>query len=316
MQKVTHSTLKKEADVYWKWAKETPIAPVPAAVAREGAGSELRTPIMHYGTVMPVYLGVARYLSSFKLKKGMRLIELGSGSGRPLTYIKMLFPELEVWGVDYSAAGVAYAKKTYGKFGVKFKHVRAQDTSLEDGYFDFVISSHVIEHVTKAEGLDFIKETERLLKKGGYAFIGTPERRMCQELYMKNPGDVKKNRLVPPHEHEYTLPELQKLAEKVFPKTDVRVDALTNPTFHKIFKSSIDKFKPTEKLHTRVINAAYRTFRDKAPRPLFDRIGRMGANMQMKKMGLTFKDVLFDNSIASAKDAPMPDNLLLVCHKK
>jgi 2-polyprenyl-3-methyl-5-hydroxy-6-metoxy-1,4-benzoquinol methylase len=196
MHKVTYSQLKAEADAYWKWSQETPITPIPAAVAREGAGSEVRTPLMHYGTVMPVYLAIIRYLRSIQPTKGMRLIELGCGSGRVLTYVKILFPELEVWGVDYSAAGIEYAKKTYGSYGVIFKHTSAQDTALKPRYFDFVVSSHVIEHVTKNEGAAFIKETHRLLKKGGHAFIGTPERRRCQELYALNPTDAKEKAFI------------------------------------------------------------------------------------------------------------------------
>lgn len=314
MQKVAYSLLQKEADAYWSWATATPIPPIPPAVAREGAGSEARTPLMHYGTVMPVYLGVARYLAKLKPKKGMRLIELGSGSGRALTYIKMLFPELEVWGVDYSKDGVAYAKKSYGKYGVTFKHVRAQKTSLKANYFDFVISSHVIEHIPKAEGVDFIKETHRLLKKGGYAFIGTPERRRCQELYTKNPTDDPRYRLVPPHEHEYTLPELKALAQEVFPKANVRVDGLVNPVFYKVFKSSIDKFKPRQTLSSKAMNVAYRTFRDKAPRPVFDRITRIGVGRQLKQFNTSFKDILQDNSLVTG-DKKVAENLLLVCQK-
>lgn len=314
MQKITYSVFKKEATDFWQWTEDTPIPPIPAAVAREGAGSENRTPIMHYGVIAPVYMAVARYLHAIKPKKGMRLIELGSGSGRPLTYLKTLFPELEIWGVDYSAEGVAYAKKSYGKYGVKFKHVPAQSTALKTGYFDFVISSHVIEHVTKDEGLAFMKETYRLLKRGGYAFIGTPERRRCQELYMKNPSDQPKYRLVPPHEHEYTMSELKDLALQVFKKGNVRVNLLVNPVFHKVFKSSIQKFKPKKTITSKAINVAYRTFRDKAPRPLFDTITRVGAKQQMKKAGYDFHDILVANSIA-AESKKIADNLFLVCQK-
>lgn len=315
MQKISYSKLQKESDAYWKWAQETPIVPVPASVAKEGAGSEIRTPIMHYGVVMPVYMSVARYLQELKPKKGARLIELGSGSGRPLTYLKHLFPDLEIWGVDYSEGGVTYAKQVYGKYGVKFKHVPAQDTSLKDGFFDFVISSHVIEHVSKEEGVNFMKEAHRLLKKDGYAFIGTPERRKCQNLYSANPTEAPKGRLVPPHEHEYTLEELNQLGEMVFKKGNSRVDALVNPTFYKVFKSSIDKFKPKKGIASKSVNVAYRTFRDKAPRPLFDTITRIGAKRQMNSHGITFEDILRDNSIASAKTNPIPENLLLVCQK-
>lgn len=314
MQKVNYSAFKNEAERYWEWSERTPIAPIPAAVAREGAGSEMRTPIMHYGVILPVYMAIARYLTAVKPKKGMRLIELGSGSGRPLTYLKTLFPELEIWGVDYSADGVAYAKKNYGKYGVRFKHVPAQDTSLKSGYFDFVISSHVIEHVTEEEALAFMKETRRLLKKDGYAFIGTPERRKCQELYSENPTEKKQLRLVPPHEHEFRLSELKALGQKVFPEKNVRVDALVNPTFLKVFKSSINKFKPSTPLRKHTVNLAYRTIRDKTPRPFFDVITRIGAKRQMKQFNITFKDILFDNSV-DAESKKIPENLLLVCQK-
>lgn len=314
MQTIKYSTFKNESERYWGWAEQTHIAPIPVAVAREGAGSEMRTPIMHYGVILPVYMAIARYLTELKPKKGMRLIELGSGSGRLLTYIKTLFPELEVWGVDYSAAGVAYAKKHYGKYGVKFKHLPGQNTSLKAGYFDFVISSHVIEHVTEEEALAFMKETRRLLKKGGYAFIGTPERRKCQELYSKNPEEKKSLRLVPPHEHEFRMPELKALGQQVFPKDNVRIDALVNPLFFKVFKSSIDMFKPSTAVRRHTVNLAYRTVRDKVPRQIFDTITRVGVKRQMRRQKITFKDILFANSIA-AESKKVPENLLLVCRK-
>jgi 2-polyprenyl-3-methyl-5-hydroxy-6-metoxy-1,4-benzoquinol methylase len=314
MQKVKYSSFKKEAERYWEWSQQTPVVPIPAAVAREGAGSEMRTPIMHYGVILPVYMAIVRYLTAIKPKKGMRLIELGSGSGRMLAYLKSIFPELEVWGVDYSAKGIAYAKKNYGKYGIKFKHTSGQNTSLKTGYFDFVISSHVIEHVTEEEAVAFMKETRRLLKKGGYAFIGTPERRKCQDLYVKNPGEKPELRLVPPHEHEFRMSELKDLGLQVFSAENVRIDAIFNPAFLKIFRSSINKFRPSTRLRRHTVNLAYRTIRDKAPRPLFDTITRIGAQQQMKRFNITFRDVLLDNSIA-AESKKVPENLLLVCKK-
>ncbi|MDB5184910.1 MAG: methyltransferase type 12 [Candidatus Saccharibacteria bacterium] len=314
MQKISYSSFHDEAEKYWDWSERTPIEPVPAEVAREGAGSEIRTPIMHYGVILPVYMAIIRYLTAIKPQKGMRLIELGSGSGRPLTYLKTLFPELEVWGIDYSAEGVAYAAKAYGEHGVNFKHVTAQDTSLKSGYFDFVISSHVIEHVTAEQAVDFVAEAKRLLKDGGYMFVGTPERRKCQELYALNPTEDPQYRLVPPHEHEFRMPELKALGEQTFGKRNTRIDALVNPTFYKIFKGSIDRFKPHTKLRTHTVNLAYRTIRDMTPRPLFDTITRVGVKVQMKQAGVGFHDILLDNGIAAESDA-IPENLFLVCQK-
>ncbi len=314
MQIIKYSKFDAEAKAYLEWSKKTPVVPVPKELAVDGSGSEMRTPIMHYGVILPVYMSIIRYLKAIGPKKGMRLIELGSGSGRLLAFLKSEFPELEVWGVDYSAGAITYAKKVYGKSGVKFKHVPAQDTSLKAGDFDFVISSHVLEHVTEPEAHKFMQETHRLLKKGGYTFIGTPERRHCQNLYHANPTEKPSLRLVPPHEHEFRLPELKKLGQEVYEAKNVRVDALINPTFMKAFKSSIDKFKPSTRLRKHTVTFAYRMIRDRSPRPVFDTITRVGAKTQMKKFGITFEDILFDNAIAK-ESKRVADNLLLVCQK-
>lgn len=310
-----YSSLAEEAHRYWKWTKKHSIPQPNRLIAKEGAGSEWRTPLMHFGTVMPVYLAIERYLEVFPVKKDMKLIELGCGTGRALSYIKDRYPHLEVWGTDYSSSCISYAKKTYGKFGVKFVHATAQKTTLPTGKFDIVISSHVIEHIPKLEGTSFVKETYRLLRKDGFAFIGTPERRHCQNLYMKNPSDNPRYRLVPPHEHEYTLEELKKLGLLTFDSLQVRVDKLYNETFMDIFSSSIQHFRPQKSIRNTFSNMGYRLIRDYAPKDLFDRITTIGTLFTLKKKSVSFQDVLLDNAIKAEYTQGIADNLLLVCQK-
>ena len=306
--------LPKEAKSYFKWFNKHPIKPVSNSVSEEGAGSELRSPLMHFGTVAPVYLAVIGYLRQLHVDK-TRLIELGCGTGRFLSYIKLVFPTLEVWGVDYSAGVIDYAKKNYGRFGVKFKHTPAQSTELKANHFDFVISSHVIEHIKKNEGLAFMKECERLLKKGGYVFIGTPERKKSQDLYMKNPTDDPKKRLTPPHEHEYTLLELKTLARRVFEPGDVRIDKLHNHPFYKVFVSSVDKMKPKKTIINTFTNFLYPLIRDKFPKNIFDFIVRIGLDLNLKYHGTSYQDILMANTISAESDKETAENLFLICKK-
>lgn len=314
-QYIRYASLAEEAHEYWRWTRKYPIPQPDNDIAKEGAGSEFRTPLMHFGTVMPVYLAVQRYLRAVPLKKGARLVELGCGTGRALSYLQSQFPELEVWGTDYSGSCISYAKNAYGKFGVKFVHASAQKTTLQSGSFDIVISSHVIEHISKEDGPAFIQETARLLKKGGFAFVGTPERRHCQNVYMKNPTDDPAHRLVPPHEHEYSLEELKSLASHVFHPSKVQVDKLMNPFFYSIFSSSIKRFKPQKDMLSKIKNLGYRTIRDVLPKSVFDSITSTGATITLKSQHLSYRDILMENSIVKEETESLADNLLLVCQK-
>ena len=310
----TYSPLRPEAESYWKWFQECPIPPIPAPVAREGAGSEARTPLMHFGTVMPVYLAAIRYLSELRPGPGMKLIELGCGTGRALSYLASRFPPLAVYGVDYSPNAIAYAQQHYGHFGVTFRHAdTTKDTFYANEMFDVVISSHVIEHIKKEQGELFLRECRRLLKPGGFLFVGTPDRRSGQELYMPNDDDRPERRLTPPHEHEYTLRELKECARAVF--NDVKMDQLNNPVFRKVFQDGVSRLKPSGGLLNRLRNWVYTTLRDDFPKPVFDAVVKFGMNSQLRSRGLTYYDVLVQNAIEPETPGCVPDNLLLVCQK-
>lgn len=314
MAKRLYGQLTTEAKRYWRFFQANPPEPMTAEVAKEGAGSELRSPLFHFGTVMPVYLSVVRYLSREKSLRGKRLVELGSGSGRALSYLQAMFPEMTVMGTDYSQGCIEYARAVYGMYGVEFVHTPAQKTVLRAGSFDYVISSHVIEHIRREDGSAFLTETVRLLKKGGKAFIGTPERRMSQDLYAKNPQDLKSLRLVPPHEHEYTYKELLTLGKTA--ASSVKVEKLVNPVFRKLMRASISKFKPGTSIGQRAANYLYIAGRDWLPRPWFDLVTRLGARLTMSQQGISYQDLLAANELVSGRGSSAADNLLLILEKR
>jgi predicted SAM-dependent methyltransferase len=312
---IRYSSLAKEAQDYWEWHQSHPILPMDSAVAKEGAGSELRSPLFHYGTVLPIYLSVIRYLDKLPTTAGLRLVELGSGTGRLLAYMQSRFPYLSITGTDYSRECIAYAQRAYGQYGISFIHDSAQRTTLKPNSMDIVISSHVIEHIPLSEGAAFLKESRRLLKKGGIVFVGTPERRRSQDLYQKNPHDTPKYRLVPPHEHEYTYTELKALAQTIYGSSHVRVDKIYNPVFHKIFAQSIAKFKPRPGVLGFLASYLYRVLRDGLPKPVFDVLTKVGASITMRAHGLTYRTILVGNRIETGKTKNFSDNLLLVAQK-
>jgi len=265
---------------------------------------------------VPVYLATSRYLKRCNLNSPAKLVDLGCGTGRDLSYLKSTHPQLEIWGVDYSHAVVQYARKHYSRPGLIFAR---SDATAPDEYpdsaFDFVVSSHVMEHLKREDARRFLAQSFRLLKSGGYLFVGTPERRHWQDLYFKNIGDKPAWRLFQAHEHEYTLTELKSLARDIFRPEKVVIHKLSNPMYHEIFLASINKIKPG----FGVVNVIRRTLlqesRRLCPRRLFDLVVRTGMQTALKLRKMTWYDLLRCNRIDSEERPGIADNLFLVCRK-
>jgi len=307
--KIKYSSLKNEARRYWRWSRGKVDRKVPIEVAKQGAGSESRTPLMHYGAVLPVYLAVLRYLESLR-KKEIKLLELGCGTGKILAFLKNEMPRLEIWGTDFSRECIEYANKNYKKEGLYFLVSDAKKTPFSRGSFDVVISSHVIEHLTKADGEKFLKEAKTLVRDGGVVLVGTPERKWCQGVYSENIDEKEEGRLIPPHLHEYKKDELLNLAKKVFGKGKARVDLLKNSKFKNIFVAGVEKIKPGK-----LANGWFRWMRDKMSRNVFDEVTKVGNWWNLLRYKMSYKDILFDNRIVEDKEGLDGENLLLVCQK-
>lgn len=95
---------------------------------------------------------------------------------------------------------------------IKLVNADAQHLPFKENSFDGVISHHVIEHVGSDE--IFLGEIRRTLRKGGFAVIGTPNRRRLASVVEEA---VRGKKRFPWHDHlrEYTPQELEQLARKV-----------------------------------------------------------------------------------------------------
>ena len=108
--------------------------------------------------------------------KGETLCDVGCGTGALLTHIMAAHPQLtKVTGVDFVVEDAASIK------GVEYVAAVAESLPFEDGAFDTVICTHVIEHL-----LDYrkaISELRRIAKKR--LIIVVPRER--EYLYSFNP---------------------------------------------------------------------------------------------------------------------------------
>jgi SAM-dependent methyltransferase len=114
--------------------------------------------------------------------RGAALLEIGVGSGAIAARLAgAVAPSGEVWGVDVRDSRVV----TEG-----FRFVIVEDTSLPfaDGFFDVVVSNHVIEHVgPPPEQLAHLREVARVLKDDGVAYLATPNRWALLEPHFRLP---------------------------------------------------------------------------------------------------------------------------------
>ncbi|SRR6266487_1849512 len=110
------------------------------------------------------------------------ILDVGCGEGK----IWQLFPNLHVTGLDFSEDNLKKAKRY-----LKPVLGTAEKLPFKDNSFDMVIASEIMEHLIHPDKL--LTEIDRVLKKGGRAFITFPNTACLQwrigfPLLGRNPG--------------------------------------------------------------------------------------------------------------------------------
>jgi SAM-dependent methyltransferase len=127
-----------------------------------------------------------------------RVLDAGCGNG--FESATMLAPERVVIGADYSLSATQSARQRFGPAGLGVAQMDALAFGFVDASFDFVVSSHLIEHFSAPDR--HVEELARLSGSEGTAFVITPNA----------PADFEN----PFHLHLFTATELMEALQRSF----------------------------------------------------------------------------------------------------
>src|ERR1700730_4727237 len=105
-----------------------------------------------------------------EIKGGLRVLDIGCGTGSLAILIKRMHPEAEVVGIDPdpSALAVAERKAKRARLSVEFDRGFADHMPYADASFDRVFSSFMFHHLAADEKTATLGEIRRVLKTGGW----------------------------------------------------------------------------------------------------------------------------------------------------
>ncbi|MBR4083171.1 MAG: class I SAM-dependent methyltransferase [Lachnospiraceae bacterium] len=113
------------------------------------------------------------YFTIYKIENGMKLLELGCGTGSMWIKHKDAISKcFHIVFSDLSEGMLAEAKKNIGEAAnAEYKVIDIQEIPFEDDYFDIVIANCMLYHVPNIDKA--LAEVSRVLKKGGHFYAST-----------------------------------------------------------------------------------------------------------------------------------------------
>lgn len=136
--------------------------------------SNLNTRISIHGKYSTNKMGFGNWIvSNYKIDKGMKVLELGCGTGEMWKNRDSLISSCSKLVLsDFSEGMVATTKENIGTYdNVEYKVLDIQDIPYEDEMFDIVIANMMLYHVPDIYRA--LAEVRRVLKKGGCFYCAT-----------------------------------------------------------------------------------------------------------------------------------------------
>lgn len=101
--------------------------------------------------------------------RGLKFLELGSGTGTATRFVRMAFPKAQIVSVDLSAPYLHQAQERLREFDHHdFIEGRAEDLPFQDQHFDAVYSVFLFHELPSEIRKKVVQEAIRLLKPGGF----------------------------------------------------------------------------------------------------------------------------------------------------
>jgi len=121
-------------------------------------------------------LGMGKFYDALvaqaELGDGLRVLEIGCGTGNVTTRVKRAAPGADVIGTDPDPLALARAqRKARGLTGIRFERAYAQELPFADGEFDRVLSSMMLHHLDEEVKAGAAVEIYRVLRPGGQLHI-------------------------------------------------------------------------------------------------------------------------------------------------
>ncbi len=111
------------------------------------------------------------FIDHYQLKPGNSVLDIGCGKGFLLYEMKLLIPELKIYGLDISEYAVTNCKEEIKDF---LQVGNATTLPFEDEKFDFVFSINTLHNLYNHELIKALKEIQR---------VGRSNKYICVESY-------------------------------------------------------------------------------------------------------------------------------------
>lgn len=100
------------------------------------------------------------------IRPGMRVADVGCGSGKTTAILHELVQPGEVIGIDGSNQRVSFAREHYEQPGIRFECKDIRERLDDLGTFDFIWMRFILEYFA-SDSFDIVKNVSRILKPGG-----------------------------------------------------------------------------------------------------------------------------------------------------
>lgn len=163
------------------------------------------------------------------------VLDNGCGTGHVANFIAQAGARYVV-GVDVSEKAIQQASTHYQQPNLSFSVMNCLALGLNPETFDFVNSLEVIEHLADTDR--YLSELHRVLKRGGWAYLSTPNKAIS------SPGLEKPS--WPFHVREFYLDEFRAVLSDVFDKVQmwgIRIPVYESHPIRKVTNSPLSRIK-------------------------------------------------------------------------